>query len=66
MFCYFCKKNIDVDFKDIKVLKRHISTLGRIRKKEKTGTCSKHQRKVSIAIKRARSLGLLSATVKDF
>ncbi len=66
MFCYFCKKNINIDFKDIKTLKRYISTLGRIRKREKTGTCAKHQREVSVAVKRARSLGLLSAVVKDF
>lgn len=66
MFCYFCKKNIEVDFRDIKTLKRYISSMGKIRGKEKTSNCSRHQRDISVAVKRARSLGLLSAIVKDF
>ena len=66
MPCYFCQKNIkDIDFKDTELLRRFISSLGKIRPKKRTGTCSKHQRKLSKAIKRARVLGLMSHTSKD-
>ena len=63
--CYFCKQNIEeVDFKDTKILKMFLSGLGKIRPKKKTGLCSSHQRKLSLAIKTARHLGLLSSTEK--
>ncbi len=65
MNCYFCQKNVqDIDFKDTNVLRRFISGLGKIRARKRTGVCAKHQRKLAKAIKRARHLGLLSATVK--
>lgn len=65
MECYFCKKNIrDIDFRDIVMLRRFISGLGKIRKRSKTGLCATHQRKIARSIKRARHLGLLSATSK--
>jgi len=65
MECYFCKRNInEIDFKETSLLKRFISGLGKIRAKTKTGLCSTHQRKTAKAIKRARHLGLLSATSK--
>ncbi len=60
MDCYFCQKGInEIDFKDTELLKRFISGSAKIRAKEKTNTCSLHQRKVAKAIKRARHLGLL-------
>lgn len=63
--CFFCKKNIqEIDFKNTALLKRYISGLGKIRPRKKTGLCAKHQRRLSKAIKRARHLGLLSATSK--
>lgn len=59
MDCYFCQKNIqDIDYKDVKLLQRFVSGLGKIRAKKRTGVCSKHQRKLANAIKRARHLGL--------
>jgi len=65
MECYFCQKNIkEIDFKNIELLKRFVSGLGKIRAKKRTGTCSKHQRQVATAIKRARHLGLLSTVTK--
>ena len=65
MACYFCIKNIkEVDYKETYTLKRFISGLGKIRPKKRTGLCSKHQRQFSKAVKRARHLGLLSATSK--
>jgi small subunit ribosomal protein S18 len=65
MDCYFCKKNFqEIDFKDTDLLKRFISSLGKIRPRKKTGLCAKHQRKLSTAVKRARNIGLLSSTNK--
>ena len=65
MDCYFCQKNIkEIDFKNTEVLKNFISGLGKIRPRRKTGLCAKHQRYFAKAVKRARHLGLLSATEK--
>jgi len=65
MPCYFCIKNIkEIDYKETEVLSRFISGLGKIRAKKRTGLCSKHQRQLAKAIKRARHLGLLSYTTK--
>ncbi len=65
MACYFCFKNInETDYKNIDLLKRFISGLGKIKPKSKTGLCAKHQRQLARAVKRARRLGLLSATSK--
>jgi len=60
MPCYFCQRNIkEIEFKDIKLLKKFISGLAKIRPKKKTGLCSGHQRKLARAIKQARFLALL-------
>jgi len=58
--CYFCKKNInEIDFKDTNILENYISRASKIKGKKKTKLCAKHQRKVALAIKRARFLALL-------
>jgi len=63
MECYFCKKNVEaIDFKDVKIIRHFVSGLGKIRSKKRTGVCSKHQRKLANAIKRARHLGLPLST----
>jgi len=63
--CYLCQKGIkEIDFKNVELLKRFISSLGKIRPRKKTGICAQHQRRLSKAIKRARALGLLSYTSK--
>ncbi|MBZ9577425.1 30S ribosomal protein S18 [Patescibacteria group bacterium] len=65
MDCHFCQRNIkEIDFKNTELLSRFISGLGKIRARKRTGVCSKHQRQLAKAIKRARHLGLLSATTK--
>ena len=65
MPCYFCQRNIQqIDFKNTKLLERFTSGLAKIKPKKRTGVCASHQRKLSKAIKRARSLGLLSFTRK--
>jgi len=58
--CYFCQNNInEVDYKDILLLRRFINSYGKILPKKRTGACSRHQRKLAIAIKRARIMALL-------
>ncbi len=65
MACYFCQRNIkEIDFKDIKLLKKFLSGLAKIKAKKRTGVCSSHQRKLARTIKRARYLGLLPYTTK--
>jgi len=59
-YCFFCKENIDdIDYKNVNVLRKFISDKGKIRPKRSSGNCVQHQRKVAIAIKRARELALL-------
>lgn len=58
--CFFCKSNIkEIDWKEAEMLKRHTSASAKIISRDKRGVCSKHQRKLSTAIKRARFMGLL-------
>jgi small subunit ribosomal protein S18 len=58
--CFFCKKNIpDIDYKDEKTLFNYITDRGKIMPRRVSGTCAKHQRKLSTAIKRARYLAIL-------
>jgi len=65
MPCYFCQYNIrEIDFKDTELLRNFISGLAKIRARKRTGVCSKHQRRLAKAIKRARHLGLLPYTTK--
>ena len=65
MECYFCQQNIkEVDFEKTELLLRYVSGLGKIRARKRTGLCSRHQKKMAKAIKRARHLGLLSAVKK--
>ncbi len=58
--CAFCIDNVtEVDYKDIARIRRHISDRGKIEARRKQGTCAKHQRSLTVAIKRARHLALL-------
>jgi len=62
--CYFCTNNLkDVDYKDVEVLKSFLDTHARIMNNRKTAVCSKHQRKLAEAIKRARFLALIPFVV---
>jgi small subunit ribosomal protein S18 len=61
--CAFCADNIgEVDYKDIARIRRHLSERGKIEPRRKLGTCAKHQRSLTVAIKRARHLALLPFT----
>ncbi|MDR3156692.1 MAG: 30S ribosomal protein S18 [Lactobacillales bacterium] len=57
---FIAANHIDyVDYKDVNLLKRFISERGKILPRRVTGASAKNQRKVTIAIKRARIMGLL-------
>ena len=63
--CAFCAEKVDeIDYKDVEKLKRFVSDKGKILPRRVTGTCAKHQRKVTEAIKRARTIALLPFTVE--
>jgi small subunit ribosomal protein S18 len=63
--CFFCSQNIqEVDYKEVGLLKRFISSQGKIIDPQHTGVCSKHQRRLAQSIKRARFMGLLSFVKK--
>nr|WP_300003992.1 30S ribosomal protein S18 [Tissierella sp.] len=58
--CSFCSdKSANIDYKDINKLKKHITERGKILPRRVNGNCSKHQRELTIAIKRARQVALL-------
>jgi len=65
--CRFCAdKNLRIDFKDQRMLTQFVTERGKITPSRITGTCAKHQRPLTIAIKRARNIALLPfSTVKD-
>lgn len=53
-----------IDYKDVAMLKKYISERGKILPRRVTGTTAKAQRKLSLAIKRARAIALLPYTVE--
>jgi len=63
--CQFCsEKTQTIDYKDVSVLRRYITERGKIKGRRKSGTCARHQRRLAIAIKRARHLALLPFTAE--
>ncbi len=61
--CHFCASNIDeIDYKDIRTISRFVNMYKKILPKKRTGSCSKHQRQLSSAVKRARIMALLPFT----
>lgn len=59
--CSFCvdRQHTEIDYKDVAKLKRYISERSKILPRRVTGTCTRHQRELTIAIKRARHLALI-------
>ncbi|OGM13424.1 30S ribosomal protein S18 [Candidatus Woesebacteria bacterium RIFCSPHIGHO2_02_FULL_42_20] len=62
--CYFCDKKTVPSYKSVDVIEKFVSDRARIVGRYKTGVCAKHQRLLSLSIKRARHLGLLPFSVK--
>ncbi len=58
--CQFCAEKIEhIDYKDTARLRKYVSERSKILPRRITGTCAKHQRQVTIAVKRARQIALL-------
>jgi small subunit ribosomal protein S18 len=64
--CQFCHDHVrEIDYKDAsRFLRKYISDRGKIEPRRKTGTCAKHQRGLSTAIKQARFMALLPYTAE--
>jgi small subunit ribosomal protein S18 len=64
--CQFCHDHVrEIDYKDAsRFIKRYISDRGKIEPRRKTGTCAKHQRRLSTALKQARFMALLPYTAE--
>lgn len=61
--CQFCTDPSNkIDYKQVELLSRFVTGEGKIRPRRQTGTCSKHQRQLARAIKRARHIALLPFT----
>jgi small subunit ribosomal protein S18 len=62
--CQFCNNKIEPNYKDTTVLGKYLTERGKILGRTRTGVCSKHQRAIEQAIKRARHLALLPFIVR--
>lgn len=63
--CMFCVDKVEhIDYKDGSSLRRFLDERGRISNRRASGTCAKHQRKLAIAIKRAREIALLPFVIE--
>ena len=64
--CVFCsdKENKGIDYKDVNKLKRYVSVRGKILPRRITGNCARHQRTLTVAIKRARHISLMPYTAE--
>ena len=63
--CIFCvDKAESIDYKDVAKLKKYITERGKILPRRISGTCAKHQRQLTDAIKRSRNIALLPFTTE--
>jgi small subunit ribosomal protein S18 len=61
--CSFCVDKVSyIDYKEVSRLRRYISERGKILPRRVTGTCARHQRRLTDALKRARQIALLPFT----
>ncbi len=65
--CRFCEaKIVHIDYKDERRLQRFMTERGKIVPRRISGTCARHQRQLTIAIKRARHLAMLPFTAEIY
>ncbi|MDD2401938.1 MAG: 30S ribosomal protein S18 [Clostridia bacterium] len=63
--CSFCVDKVDgIDYKELGRLKKYVSERGKILPRRISGNCAKHQRQLTVAIKRARNIALLPFTAE--
>jgi small subunit ribosomal protein S18 len=58
--CRFCYEKIPIDFKDVGLLRNFLTERGRIVPRRISGNCMPHQRELTVAIKRARTIAILA------
>ena len=59
--CKFCTEKIDaISYRDVRLLQGFVAERGKIVPRRLTGVCTRHQRKVSLAIKQSRNIALLA------
>ena len=65
--CKFCEdRTLTIDYKNVKLIRKFVNEQGKIIPGRVTGTCSKHQRQLTGAIKRARNIALLSYSGDEY
>ncbi|MDP7121823.1 MAG: 30S ribosomal protein S18 [Candidatus Marinimicrobia bacterium] len=65
--CKFCEdRALTIDYKNVKLIRKFVNEQGKIIPGRVTGTCSRHQRQLTGAIKRARNIALLSYSGDEF
>jgi len=63
--CFFCQEKIEkIDYKEAYMLRRFMNSQGKIYPPKRHGTCTKHQRVLAKAIKRARVMALVPFVAK--
>jgi small subunit ribosomal protein S18 len=63
--CSFCvDKTVSIDYKELNKIRKFISEKGKILPRRMSGSCAKHQRMLTIAVKRARHIALLPYTTE--
>ncbi|HLG43579.1 MAG TPA: 30S ribosomal protein S18 [Nitrospirales bacterium] len=58
--CRFCNDKIAIDYKDVNLIRNFLTERGRIIPRRVSGNCMAHQRELTIAIKRARTIALVA------
>lgn len=63
--CNFCIDKVEhIDYKDVNKIRRYVTERGKIIPRRISGNCAKHQRQITVAIKRARNIALLPFTAE--
>lgn len=64
-YCFFCvNKDVVIDYKHTDLLRRFLSSYGKIVPRKRSGVCASHQREIASEIKRSRIIGLLPFVLK--
>ena len=58
--CRFCQEKSPIDYKDVGLLRNFLTERGRIVPRRISGNCMRHQRELTVAIKRARTIAMLA------
>ncbi len=64
-YCKFCANpELVIDYKNIDIVRQYVSDVGKIEPARITGTCAKHQRRLTNEIKRARQMALIAYVIE--